>query len=41
MEFVKMDVVKVEQQKSPYQDIIYLPMTTIINGYFNKHPMSW
>ena len=39
--FVTIDVLKIEQQHSLYQDIITLPMTPIINTSFNKHTMSW
>ena len=41
LDFIKIDVLNIEQQNSAYQTIITLPMTPIINSYFNKHPMSW
>ena len=36
-----MYILKLEQQHPSIQDIITLPIDPIINGYFNKHPMSW
>ena len=35
------DVLKIENQGSLSQDIITLPMTPIINSYFNKLLISW
>ena len=40
LDFITIDVLKIEQQHLPIQYIITLPMTTIINGSFNKQPMS-
>ena len=41
LDFIKIYVLNIEQQNYSYQTIITLPMTPIINSYFNKHPMSW
>ena len=41
MDFITIDVLKIEQQHYSYQYIITLPMTPIINICLNKHPMSW
>ena len=41
IDLIPIEIIKVEQQKSPEHDIITLPMTPIINRYFNKHPMLW
>ena len=41
LNFITIYFIKVEQQQSLYHNIISLPMTPIINIYFNKHPMSW
>ena len=39
LDFITSEIIKVEQQKYPEQDIITFPMTQIINISFNKHPM--
>ena len=39
LDFVKIDVLKIEHQHPSSQDIITLPMTPITNSYFNKHPV--
>ena len=41
LEFIKIYVLKIEQQHPSGQEIITLPMTPIINSSFNKHPMPW
>ena len=41
MYFITNGVLKIKQQHSSDQDIITLTITTIVNSYFNKHPMSW
>ena len=41
MDFITIDVHKIEQKHPSSQDIITLPMTPIVNSYFNKHPMTW
>ena len=41
LEFITIDILKLEQKNISIQDIITLPMTLIINSYFNIHPMSW
>ena len=38
--FITIDVLQVEQQHTSGQYIITLPMTLIIDSFFNKHPMS-
>ena len=40
LDFITIDVLKIEQQHLPIQYIITLPMTPIINGSFNKQLMS-
>ena len=40
LEFVTIDVLKIEKQHTSSQYIITLPMTPIIDSSFNKHPMS-
>ena len=40
LDFITIDVLKIEQHHLPIQYIITLTMTTIINGSFNKQPMS-
>ena len=37
LDFIKIEIIRIEQQKIPYQGIITLPTNTIINSYFNKH----
>ena len=41
LELITIDVLKIEWQHPPSNDIINIPMNPIINSYFNKHPMSW
>ena len=41
LEFITIDILKLEQQYTSSQDIITLLMNTIINIYFTKHPVSW
>ena len=41
LEFITIDLTKIEQQHLSNQDIITIPMTTPINNSFNKHPMPW
>ena len=41
LDFINIYILKLEHQNPSSQDIITLPMTPIINIYFNKHPMSW
>ena len=41
LDFITIYVLKIEQQHPSDQDIITWPMTTIINSYINKHPISW
>ena len=38
---ITIDILKLEKQHSSSQYTIILPMNPIINGSFNKHPMSW
>ena len=40
LELITIDLLKTEQQHPSIQDIIILTMTTIINSYFNKHPIA-
>ena len=39
MDIIIIDVIKVEQNQFTNQYIVTMPMTPIINSYFNKHPM--
>ena len=39
LDFITIDVLKIEQQHISSQDIITLPMNPIINSSFNKHSM--
>ena len=41
LDFSTIDILKLEQQHNSNQDIITLPINTIINSSFKKHPMSW
>ena len=41
LDFMNIDVIKIEQQHPSSQEIITIPMTPITNSYFNKHPISW
>ena len=40
LDFIIIDLLKIEQQHYLYQDIITIPMNPIMNSSFNKHPMS-
>ena len=40
LDFITIDMLKLDQKNTSSQDIITLPMTPIINSSFNKHPMS-
>ena len=39
LDFIAIDVVKIQQQHRSSQDIITIIMNTIINSSFTKHPM--
>ena len=39
LDFITIDILKLEHQHPSSQDIITLPMNPIINSYFNKQPM--
>ena len=41
MYFITIDILKLEQQYPSSQDIITLPMNSIINSYLNRQPTSW
>ena len=41
LDFIKIEITEVEQQKSTENDIINLPMDPIVNISSSKHPMSW
>ena len=41
LDFITIDILKLEWQYPSSQYIITLPMTPIINISINKHPMSW
>ena len=41
LDFINIDILKLEQQNPSIQDIITIPMNPTINSYFNKHPISW
>ena len=41
MDFIFIYVINIEQKHPSSQYIITLPMTPIVNSYFNKHPMLW
>ena len=41
LDFITIDILKIEQKHTSSQDIITPPMNPIINSYFNKYPMSW
>ena len=41
LHFVTIDVLTVEQQHYPDQDIINITMNPIINSYLNNQPISW
>ena len=41
LDFITIDVLKIEHQHYLDQDITTIPITLIINSYFNKHPKSW
>ena len=40
LNFITMEILKIEQQHPSIQDIITIPMTPIINSSFNKHHIS-
>ena len=41
LEFIIIDIIKLEQQHNSGQDIINIYTNPIINSSFNKHLMSW
>ena len=41
LDFITIETIKFEQQKSPEDDIITLPMDPIFNRSFNKNTMKW
>ena len=41
LDFITIDILKIEQKHYSDQEIINLSMTPIINSSFNKHPLSW
>ena len=41
LDFITIEIINVEQQTSPENDIITFPMDPIINRSFNKHIISW
>ena len=41
LDFITIDILKLEHQHPSSQYIITLPMNPIINSYFNKNTMSW
>ena len=41
LDFINIDIIKLEQQHNSSGDIINLSMNPIINRYINKHPISW
>ena len=41
LDFITIDALKIEQQHYSFHHIITLPMTRIVNMYFNKYPMAW
>ena len=41
LDFITIDVLKIENKHSSSQYIIPLPTTPITNSSFKKHPMSW
>ena len=41
LEFITIDIIKLEQKYTSSQDIITIPMNPIIKSSLNKHPMSW
>ena len=41
LNFIAIDIIKLEQKHPSSKDIITLPMNKIINSSVKKHPMSW
>ena len=41
LDFITIDVLKIEQKNPSIQDITTIPMNTIIKSSFKKHPISW
>ena len=41
LDFITIDILKLEQQHNSSEDIINLSMNPIINTSFNRHLMSW
>ena len=41
LDFITIDILKLEQQHNSSEDISNISMNPIINNSFNKHPMSW
>ena len=41
LDFITINVLKIEQQHYSDQDIITIPMNPIIKSYSSKNPMSW
>ena len=41
LDFITIDLLKIEQTHPSSQEIVTLTMNSIINNSFNKHPMSW
>ena len=41
LDFITIDILKLEQQHKSSEDIINLSMNPIINTSFNRHLMSW
>ena len=41
LDFITIDILRLEQQKLSGQYIMTLPMNLTINSSFKKHPMSW
>ena len=41
LDFITIDILKVEQQHTSIQNIITMPMNPIINISFSKHSISW
>ena len=41
LDFIIIDLIKIEQEYSSDEEIINLTMTPITSSYFNKTPVSW
>ena len=41
VEFITIDILKLEHQNLSSEDNINIPMNPTINSSFNKHPVSW